>query len=161
MAPTQARSQGPGPLLFARAASQGMQLRPGTGSAIIPRPGTLERPLRSPAPTRQFRGEQCGEHHPKTDVVVTVVGMHVVTIGAAHVPVVVVERAATQHTAPVSLPPHQPVSRDRKVPGRSVSASYFGKTTHLKLSSNRPVAVRSRSPSLRHGGTVLEIANPI
>jgi hypothetical protein len=45
------------------------------------------------------------EHRdPKSDVVIPVVRVVPVAIGAPHVPVVVVERAAPQHTVPVSLP---------------------------------------------------------
>jgi hypothetical protein len=51
----------------------------------------------------------CEHHHPKSDVPVPVVRVVPVAVGTPHVPVVVVERAAPQHTVPVSLPP-QPQS---------------------------------------------------
>lgn len=38
----------------------------------------------------------------KTDVVVPIVRVVVIAISAPHVPIIVVERAATQHTAAVS-----------------------------------------------------------
>lgn len=68
-------------------------------------------------PGRQFRRdnarrEKCGQNNSKTVVPVLVVRVVPVTGRTAHVPVIVVERAATQHAAPMSLPPQdrpQPV----------------------------------------------------
>ena len=49
--------------------------------------------------TLQFRlGEDCGDHHPKTDIVVPVIRIVVVAGGAAQVPFIIVEGAPTQHT---------------------------------------------------------------
>ncbi len=42
--------------------------------------------------------EKCGQHHSKTQIVVPVVWIVPVTVGAAYVPLIIVERPATNNT---------------------------------------------------------------
>lgn len=117
----QGGAQDAGPLLFARAGVNQMliklQARPGTDSAIsclgpeearLP-PGNSGRETVPPAKKR-------GRHHPKPDIPVPVVRVIVVAIGTPHVVVGVVERAATQHPASVSLPPQRQSSSNWPLP---------------------------------------------
>ncbi len=48
-------------------------------------------------------------HHPKPNVVVPVVGIVVVAVRTAHVPLIIVERAAAQHTGDVFGLPRQKI----------------------------------------------------
>jgi hypothetical protein len=63
-------------------------------------------------PPGSFSAGTCAHHHPKSDVVVPVVRVVPVAIGTPHVPVVIVERPAPQHTVPVSLPPQRQSGED-------------------------------------------------
>ena len=49
--------------------------------------------------------EKCGQHNTKTPIVVPVIWIVPVTVGAAHVPLIIVERPATQNTGAVELIP--------------------------------------------------------
>ena len=55
-------------------------------------------------------------HHTKPNVVVPVIGIVVVAIGATHVPLIIVERAATQHTDDVYGLPRQNIWRWNYIP---------------------------------------------
>jgi hypothetical protein len=63
------------------------------------------RPRRTGAPLDNPDTETCARHHPKSPVVVAVVRVVPVAVGATRVPLIVPERTATQHTAPLRLPP--------------------------------------------------------
>jgi hypothetical protein len=52
------------------------------------------------------RGLASHQHHPKTVIVVTIIGVVVVAVGTAQVVTMIVERPATQHTAAVRRPSH-------------------------------------------------------
>jgi hypothetical protein len=55
-------------------------------------------PKEQVAPPDDAGAGTCEHHHPKSDVPVRIVRVVPVAIGTPHVPVVVVERAAPQHT---------------------------------------------------------------
>ena len=84
--------------------------------------GDENRSLRVLSPAGHFRQtlsccrEKRGRNHPKTDVVVPVVRVVPVAEGAAHVVLIVVERAATQHTQRLRARPYIAGRCDRGMP---------------------------------------------
>lgn len=99
-------------------------MRPGIGSAIY-RFG--QKPLSQRA-SGNSAGEKCGQHHTKTHVVVPVVRIVPIAAGTTHVPVIIVERPATNNTGALNLSPEKIREGTALIPPPDLNAYLFPPT---------------------------------
>lgn len=127
--------------------------RPGMRPAIFligPQPRILR--LRSGHAAILAGQEKRGDHHPKTDVVVPVVRVVPVAVRTADVPLIVVERAAAQHTvihghipATAAKPRVAYCVTFRQPPSRRpISATMFATCWYWPCESHSHLAARRR-----------------